>query len=54
MKLSEHVLGLGLLIPITLALIVALKGIVTGGATFSPSVFMYDPQDDRPANARNR
>lgn len=54
MKLSDHIIGLGVLIPIAAMLVISLKGIVSGGAEFSPGTFTYDPRDDRPANAQQK
>ncbi len=52
MKISDHIIGLAFLIPITAMLLISLKGVVTGGAEFSPGTFTYDAKDDRPANAK--
>jgi hypothetical protein len=51
MKISDHFIGLAVLIPIGVMLLISLGSIITGGAEFSPGTFTYDPRDDMPANA---
>jgi hypothetical protein len=44
MKISDHIIGLGVAIPITLILLISLKGIVTGGMQVDLSRFEIDEQ----------
>jgi hypothetical protein len=54
MKISDHFIGLAVLIPIGVMLLISLGSIITGGAEFSPGTFTYDPRDDMPANAEQK
>jgi hypothetical protein len=54
MKISDHFIGLAVLIPLGVMLLISLGSIITGGAEFSPGTFTYDARDDRPALAETQ
>jgi hypothetical protein len=54
MKISDHFIGLAVLIPLGVMLLISLGSIITGGAEFSPGTFTYDAKDDRPALAETQ